>query len=570
LNGLREYLSRFGARRLAFMAAGVAVAFALLLVAVIHLRTPDYAVLRSNVEPAQLQAITEKISQAGITYKLTPDGTGILAPQEKIGELNMALAEVGVGGGIGNELLDKQSMLGSTSLQQTNNLKRALEGELAETIRSIDSVRSVRVHLVMPEHELFAQDKREPSASITLTTVGRLPAEKVNAIRYLVSASVPDLQPGRISIVDQSGTLLARADTGNGTGNGTGNDLVGSLGERQAQLEMQLRQKIMTMLEQVVGAGRVDAKVSVDLEADQIRSDAELYNPDLQVIARSTTVERNDNNNASEPGGNVSVSTSLPEESADLASTMSNTSTSAETSEQIDYANSKTRTTTVRESGGLKRITAAVVVDGKYIAGADGRQTYVQRSPAELEQIALLVKSAVGFNADRNDEINVTNMRFALPATGAPDAVSALPFNMTGSDVARLAQTAIIATLGLLALVFVARPFLRTAGFTPALAGPGTASAAQLGGPDHRLALPAPMDAEMIQLLERAAQGDEDALILLQSKRDLAEGKTNLEAEINIAQIQGRVKAAAMRRVGDVVERHPGEAAAVIRKWMQS
>jgi flagellar M-ring protein FliF len=562
LNGLKEYLSQLGGRRLAFLGAGTAVFLAILLVAVIQIRTPDFALLKSNVEPADMQVITEKLTQAGVAYKLSPDGTAVLAPADKIAELNIALAEAQVGGGIGNEILDQQSMLGTTSLQQQENYRRALEGELAKTIRAINSVRVARVHLVMPQKELFAQEKREPSASITLTTAGRLPAEKVNAIRYLVSASVPDLQPGRISIVDQAGTLLARSDTG------TGADITGTLNERQAALETQMRQKIMSMLEQVLGSGRVDAKVNVELDVEQIRSEAELYNPDLQVVARSTNVERNDQNRASDPGGEVTVSKALPEEDATTSVTSTSSASSTETSEQVDYANSKTRTTTIRESGAVKRITVAVVVDGTYATVSDGSQTYAARSPAELEQLSELVRSAVGFDADRNDEVTVTNMRFMPPATDIAADTSGLPFGMTGSDIAKIAQTLILSLLGLLALLFVARPFLRKSDKDQNIYGNG-GETPQLMGPDGRLALPAP-DEETALLLERAAQGDEDALMLLQHKRDAAEGRSNLEAEIDIAQIQGRIKAAAMRKVGDVVERHPEESAAVIRKWMQA
>ncbi len=550
-----------GGRRLAFMGGGVAVILAALIVAFIQLRAPDFTLLKSNVEPADMQVITEKLNQSGVPYKLTADGSGILAPADKIADLNIALAEAQVGGGIGNELLDKQSMLGTTSLQQQENYRRALEGELSRTIRAINTVRNVRVHLVMPQHELFAQEKREPSASITLTTSGRLATDKVNAIRYLVSASVPDLQPGRISIVDQTGTLLAHSDSGDGS------TLVGTLTERQAALEQQTRQKIMTMLEQVVGVGKIDAKVNVELDVEQVRSEADLYNPDLQVVARSTTVERNDKNNSSDPGGEVTVSKALPEEDATSSITSTTSATSAETSEQVDYANSKTRTTTVRESGAVKRLTVAVVVDGKYTRNADGSMSYAARTPAEIEQLSELVKSAVGFNPERNDEVNVTNMRF-VPAeidTGATDSV--LPFGLTGSDLAKLVQTLVLAVAGLLAILFVARPLLRGAHNGASAYNTDTP---QLGGPDARLALPGPVDDETAKLLERAAQGDEEALMLLQHKRDIAEGRTNLEAEIDIAQIQGRIKAAAMRKVGEVVERHPEEAAAVVRKWMHA
>ncbi len=561
MDTLKSFLGPFDQRRALIFGALIAVIFAGLIYWFAAARDPDMSILYSDVEASQAQIITEKLIQMGVPHKLSTDGSAVMAPRNRLAELRMALAENNIGGSFGNEILDQQSMMGRTSAEQQVNFKRALEGELARTIGAINAVRNVRVHLVMPTRQLFEQDPQRATASITLGTSGRLPSEKVNAIRYLVASAVPDLDPNQISIVDQNGTLLARSGAGGTDG------LASELNERQTQLEQRARDQIVRMLEQVVGAGRVQAQVNYDLDVEQVRSEADVYNPDAQVIARSTTVERNDQNRENQLGGEVTVGNALPEEKTDAVSGGGTSSTSGETSEQVDYANSRTKTTTVKDSGGVKRVTVSVLVDGNYASSPNGKRNYTPRTQVEMDQLTALVKNAVGFDAERNDQVTVSNMRFAAIDDDVSNAEKSSLFDLSASDIARLVQTLIIGGLALLALIFVVRPMLKqTARGDAALDGQVVG---QIDSDGVRLALSAP-DVDMEDLLRRAAQGDEEALMQLQRRRDTAEGRGNLETEIDIAQIEGKVKAAAMRKVGDVVDRHPAESAAVIRQWMQS
>jgi flagellar M-ring protein FliF len=557
---IKSFLGPFDQRRALIFGALIAVSFAGLIYWGIAARSPDMAILYSDVEASQAQTITEKLTQMGVPFKLGADGASILAPRDRLAELRMALAENNIGGTFGNEILDNQSMMGRTNAEQQTNFKRALEGELARTINAINAVRTVRVHLVMPTRQLFEQDPQHATASVILGTNGRLPAEKVNAIRYLVASAVPDLDPNQISIIDQNGTLLAKSGMVSADG------IASEIGEHQAQLENRTRDQIVRMLEQVVGAGHVQAHVNYELDTEQVRSEADVYDPDKQVVARSTTVERNDQNRENQLGGEVTVANALPEEKADASRSGGTSSTSGETSEQLDYANSRTKTTTVKESGAVKRVTVSVLVDGNYTPGSNGRVAYAARSQAEMDQITALVKNAVGFDEARNDQVTVSNMRFAALTDETSASEKPSWMDLSSGDVARLVQTLVIGGLALLALIFVVRPMLKQTARTEVDLNGLTA---QLTSDGRQLALPAP-DSDLEDLLRRAAQGDEEALTQLQRRRETSEGRGNLETEIDIAQIEGKVKAAAMRKVGDVVDRHPAEAAAVIRQWMQS
>jgi flagellar M-ring protein FliF len=556
---LKKFVQQFGRTRL-MIAAGVSLAVLGGLVwLTIKSQQPTMALLYTDLEPSAAQAISEKLKAAKIPFEAGADGTSMRAPESRLGEIRMMMASEQLGGGIGYELLDKQDALGTTSfLQQVNHL-RAMEGELARTIQSLQSVVHARVHLVIPQPQLFEQEHRTPSASVILKTRGQLAPSKVNAIRHLVASSVPDLEPGRISIVDQNGTLLARADGNNA---GVSDDA----NERQSALEQRLRVQVETLLERIVGPGRVRVEVSALLDSAQVREQAEVYDPDKQVVARSTSVEKNDQNRDAESGGEVTVANNLPEATAatDNSGTSSQ-SNSAETSEQVDYANSKTMTTTVRESGAIKRLSVAVLVDGAYTANGAEKMTYSARSPAELEQFKRLVQNAVGFDEERGDTVEVVNLRFANdPDAAAGVTESTLPFGLTSADLVRLIQTAVLVIALIAALLLVVRPLMRRA-----QSGPNSGllpGNPQLDGPQDRLALAPPSDEGLAELMALAAAGDETAIALLEARRNA--NSSGIENEIDVAQIEGRLKMAAVRKVGEVIENNPREAAAVVRQWM--
>jgi len=558
-------IERIGLKRLAIM-GGVSLALIGGLIALsLKVSEPRLGYLYTDMEPAQAQAVVDKLRSQNIPYELGADGRSILAPEDRITSLRMQLAGEELGGAVGYELLDKQDMLGTTSFLQNVNHVRAMEGELARTIGSLNAVREARVHLVIPQRELFETEVRKPSASIKLTTSGRLTTQQVNAVRYLVSSAVPGLEPGRISIVDQSGALLARADGGADTGLADGMD------ERRSGIEQGMRGEIEAMLERIVGPGKVRAEVTADIEVEQVRQESEQYDPDKQVVARTTTVEHsNASSDKSQASSAVSVATNLPGQQPPAAPGDSSDSNSNETSEQTEFANSKTVTTTIRGSGSIKRLSVAVLVDGSY-NGEGAKQAYTPRTAKELEQFTRLVQSAVGYNAQRGDTVVVENIRFISESDPATLQIAGLPLGLEKADLLQLAEVLGLGLIGVLALFLIVRPTLsrlKEGSQTPDELG-ADGAVPQLAAPAERLAL-APPDGGSIaaELIERAREGDEEAIKQLQDMRNQRDGQLAVEHEIDVAQIDGKVKASALRKVGDVIRGNPRESAEIVRQWI--
>jgi flagellar M-ring protein FliF len=535
LNGLRTLIAQLGPRRLMIM-GGVALALLIGIAAIaMHGSSAQMGYLYTDLDPSAVKTISEKLKAQAIPFQLSPDGTAIMAPVDRLAELRMSMASDKLGGKIGYEVLDAEEPFGVSSSRAKMNETRAIEGELAKSIESLESVDKARVHIVMPEREMFSTDARKATAAITLKTKGRLPAETVQAIRYLVSSSVPELSPESVSILDQAGTLLARA--------GSDDDALSSESEqRQAQVEARLRSEIEAMVEPIVGAGKVRAEVAVSLDRDQTREEAETFDPDKQVIAHQVSVESNDQsaqNQASASG--ASVSTQLPESNVPIGGAGQDNQHSAknETSEDTTFQNSRTHTVSVRSPGKINRLTVAVMVDG----GPTGLP------PVQTQRLTRLVENAVGFDAERGDSVVVESMPFAPPASTDADGTR-LPFGLTTEHVLGLLKIVVIAGVILVALR-MALPRLRPA---PPMIEPELLTS----------------QAESVRsIAERAADGDEEAMKQLDDLRE-EEGAPLLDQEIALAQVDGRIRLSALKRIGAAVAASPAESASVIRQWMNA
>jgi len=537
LNGLRTLIAQLGPRRLMIM-GGVALAL-LIGIGALAMRdsTPRMGYLYTDLDPSAAQSITEKLKAGNVPFQLSPDGTAIMAPADRLAELRMGMASDKLGGKIGYEVLDAEEPFGVSSSRAKMNETRAIEGELAKSIESLESVSKARVHIVMPEREMFTTDQRKATAAVTLRTRGRLPAGTVEAIRYLVSSSVPDLSPESVSIVDQAGTLLARAGDEGYAGSSR-------IEERQAAMEERLRTQIEAMVEPIVGAGKVRAEVAVRLDRDQTREEAEVFDPDTQVIAHQVSVESNDQSDQSQASANAAtVSTQLPDSPGPIAGPGQDSQRSArnESSEDITFQNSRTHTVSVRAPGKVNRLTVAVMVDG----GAKGL-------PApEIQRLTRLVENAVGFDAERGDSVVVESMPFAPPHDIEADG-NGLPFGLTARHLIGLLKVLVLAGVLLIALRMVLR---RLRPWAPQPAGPELLAA---------------QDEEMKSLAERAADGDEEAIQKLETLRDDSDGVPMLDQEIALAQVDGRIRLSALKRIGDAIAASPAESASVIRQWINA
>jgi flagellar M-ring protein FliF len=539
LDGLQNFFTQLGSRRLLMM-GGVAMAL-LGVLAAVALRggSSEMGYLYTDLDGSTAQAITAKLTAQNVPFQLSADGTSIMAPKDKLPELRMAMAADKLSGKVGYEVLDAEQPFGVSSSRARMNETRAIEGELEKSLQSLDSVVKARVHIVMPERAMFASETRKATAAVSLKTRGRLPASAVQAIRYLVSSSVPELSAEQVSIVDQTGMLLARAGESDDAG-------ASAADERQSGIENRVRSQIEGMLEPIVGQGKVRAEVSAQVARDQTREETKVFDPDKQVIGHQVTVESGDQSNENGPApAGVSVGAQLPENQGAAATGAgggdSRKSARNETSEDTTYENSQTHTVTVRAPGKLTRLTVAVMVDG----GKKGL-------PApEIARLTRLVQNAVGFDAARGDSVVVENMAFAAAdALAEGDGGLLSWFSWVSADqIFGLLKLLVIAGAGLIAMRMLRPKYGQRAG-------------------DERLLTNQTTDAQ--DLAARIANGDPDALQQIEAMREAGKDTALLDQEISLAQVDGRVKLSSLKKIGASVSDSPAEAASVIRQWMNA
>jgi flagellar M-ring protein FliF len=368
----------------------------------------------------------------------------------------------------------------------------------------------------------------------------RLEAGQVLAIQHLVAAAVPELMPSQISIVDDQGGLLARGVEEDIAGDGR----TGRIDEFRIAFERRLKTNIETMLERSLGAGKVWAEVSVDLNYNQVTKNEEFFDPNGQVARSTQTIE--DANEARDARGAqpVTVAQNLPDAAGAGNDAGVNETNSLRTEETVNFEITRTMTETVTNAGALTRLSVAVMVDGTYI-GIAPEDSYVARSEIEVEQITELVRSAVGFDADRGDQVSVINMQFARME--APEVVEVEAFLGLGrDDYFRVAELMIFAIIAILVVLLVLRPLVSRA-LSIAQAVAQAAAAEQAA------------EAQLIAQQQAAlgAPGMEGA-----------EPVSEVEQMIGLAQVEGRVRASSLKKVGELVDDHPEEALAIIRNWL--
>jgi flagellar M-ring protein FliF len=457
--------------------------------------------------------------------------------------MRVAMAEDGLptGGSVGYEIFDRSEGLGTTKFVQNVNHLRALEGELARTIRTISRVKQARVHLVLPERQLFTRDRQEPTASIMITTQGvqRLEKRKVMAIQHIVAAAVPGLKPAMISIVDNKGTLLARGSAEGDTA------ATGSTAEdMRIAYQARLVRTVEDLIEHSVGPGNVRAQVTAEMDFDRITENSEIYDPDGQVVRSTQTIEEKTGSSDAQGLPPVTVAGNLPDTTLPGAEGAASSSNAQRNEETVNFEISKTIKTHVRESGVVRKLSIAVLVNGTVGATEEGEITYEPRSAEELEQYAALVRSAVGYDEARGDTIEIVNMRFTDPTEGIGDEEGG-GFGFGGSQLMRVAEVLILGVVAILVLLLVVRPLIgriveggmegrqltdETA-YRPALAGPQT---------------------------EQPQIGKTQSDIVAEE----------IDQMIDIGKVEGRVRASSVKKIGEIVDKHPDEAVAIIRNWL--
>lgn len=535
MNNFIQSIKNLSPGRLASIAAIVIFLISFFVYLATKLNTGDYAVLYTDLEMEDAKQIVQHLETANIKYRLTKNGTEILVPEEDVNKMRIDTADLAMaskGSNVGYEIFDNTDALGSTNFVQNVNLIRALEGELARTIRSVDHIKSARVHLVLPKREMFSREEQMPTASVVIKTDGgKLSLESIHSIQQLIAAAVPKLDVKNVSIVDSAGNLL--------TNNFEDEEAVTVANNEALRLEQERKMslQVQNLLEKSVGEGKVRAQVNLDMDFDQIVTNEEIYDPDSQVVRSQATVTDNSTtDNVEQP---VSVAQNIPNGDMVAAGTGS-VSRKSRTEETVNYEISKVVRNKVKNSGTIKRLGVAVIVDGIYERNAEGKVVYRDRTPEEMEQIRSLVKSAVGFDAERGDMVEVANMKFASNQPEIETVSEVLIMGFTKDELIRIAEGIGVAIVAILVILLVIRPLINNAFETNTANGEG-------------------------RLLGDNAEEDN---LLLSNFRNEEDGE--IDELINMNKIDGRIKVSSLKKINDIVEKNPDAAVNIIRGWLYS
>lgn len=542
-------IRQFGVGRLAAMLGVGAGVVAVLVALVMFMGKEPSELLYSNLDLKEASEVTQALDQAGIKYETKGDGSTIMVPRDKVASARLMVAGKGLvsSGSIGYEIFDTSNALGQTDFVQQLNRQRALQGELERTIKAMQGVNSVRVHLVLPKRQLFEENAEQPSAAVTIGVGSREPSsDMVRAIQNLVSSSVPNMKAEKVAVIDQHGkTLSAPSDE----------SLAGKMAQdRKSEVEARIAKTVKDMIEGVLGPGKARVNVTADLDLNRVTTQEERFDPDGQVVRSESTTEASSQENKNEDNAGVTAAANVPGgQGANGFQQLG--SRSGQNDSVTNYEISKSVKTTVQEPGAIKKVAVAVAIDGVSAPmGKDGKPgAYTPRTAEEIQQIEELVKTAVGFDAARGDQVKVTNIKFPQPEDQGLEKAGLLS-SLDKNDIMRFAELGVLAVVALLILLFAVRPFIKNlsapAPGQMALAGPS-------GGPVTRLVT--------------LSDGTQQQVVVDQSGEPIAiagPASSDIDQRIDIAKIEGQVKASSIKRVSEFVEKHPDESVAILRNWL--
>ncbi len=520
-----------------------------------------YQYLYSDLEPEQASEITDILGKEAVPFKLVDNGRGILIPAEMVNDVKLRMAGKGVniGKGVGFELFDKVN-LGTTDFVQKMNYKRALQGELARTIATLEEIKGARVHIVLPEKSLFKEDQDQPSASVVVTLKNGRELEKqsIRGIKNIVATAVEGLSPDNITILDSHGNVLAQPKNEDGIGSEAETAL-----EFQRNFERKLEAEITTLLERIMGEDKVEVKVAAILNLEQQETTEEIFDPD-QVVVRSETVLEEAAKHGESTGGVAGAqgnNVAGPED-ANLAEQ----STSDKTRSITNFEINKTVKKSITPAGQIKSLSVSVLVDGTYeeTKNSDGTITikFIPRTDEEISSYLEIVKAGMGFDDKRGDNVSVKCLQFQTKKLPGGTEVAGIDWTQYLPVIFR----AFIILGGILLLIFaVMRPVIKwVIESAPAEKPPEftLASALASGNDDlpgmSTIQVKPKISAELKQMYDA---GDQDEGAELEGWQQ--------ELEEVLKGYEGRSERAMREDIGNYVKENYSLTASVIRTWLR-
>lgn len=555
MSAFNETIKNLGPARIAILGATFFSLIIFFIFVSAKVSQPDMEILYRDLTTTDSAQITSRLEESGIPYTVSNDGAQVFVSSPEVGRARMLLAEQGLpnGGSLGYEIFDQQSGFGTTSFVQNINQVRALQGELAKTISSLDPVQFAKVHIVLPQRELFSRESQNASASVTLKlrSNSRLGREQIYGIQNLVANAVPDLNVDNVTIIDTDANMLAGGNAGDA------DSMVGMKAEEMRRAyEKRMTQAIEDIVSRTVGFNKVRAHVTADLDFDRISTNDEIYDPEGQVVRSTQSVTEDNIERNNQANNDVTVENNLPGLGDDFNAETDPTLQNNRSEEITNYEISRTVRNTVRESGQVTRLSVAVLVDGRYTTNEAGERIYEPRSQEELDQIATLVRSTVGYEETRGDTIEVVNMPFTDMDTTF-DMEEDLLFGFERSEVLNFGEMIMLVVMGLLVVLLVLRPLVSSIVMSQkAAVDQAREEAALLAAGDAPAALAGP------SAYEQKGEGGRGDGFGSSSEEDEDDNMIDMQA------VEGKVKASSVKKVGDIVSSHPNETVSVIRNWM--
>jgi flagellar M-ring protein FliF len=530
---LIDNLGELGQKRLLLVGGIGALVVAMIVTGAIYLNKPAYETLYVGLERNDVAQMGAVLTEAGVNFDISSDGTSVLVPAGSTGTARMLLAERGLptSSNAGYELFDNVGSFGLTSFMQQITRVRALEGEIARTIQSISGIKGARVHLVMPERASFRRDEQPPSASVVIRSAGIDALKTAQSIRHMVAAAVPGLSADKVTVLDAAGELLA-------TGDDPSNNSVSRAIGVERSIEMQIEENIRRALTPYLGHENFRASVRAQVNTDSRQTEETIFDPDSRVERSVQVVRSNDQASQRQAAPAATVQQNLPEEAPGPGEGPESTEQRERREETTNYELNSKRIATVSNGYALERLTIAVVVNSERLAAVMGSAATPEMAQARIDEIRALVASATGFDEVRGDLINVSSVEFVEGLDGQALEQPGM-FDSVGRHAGTMINALAFIVVAFLVSWFGLRP-MATALLKPA-------SKQEPSFDEIQLALPAGGDA-----LALPAAGETGSL----GFAEMAEGEFKL-----------KLKPAPQDRLAQMVDMNEERSALILRKW---